>query len=44
MDWDKIKNTIDHTLKDYGVDWKLNDPKYYEALKEELIIGLKKVI
>lgn len=42
MDWDKIKDTIDHTLKDYGVDWKLDDNQYYEDMKDEIIMGLKK--
>ena len=44
MDWDEIKEAIDSVLKDYGVDWKLDDKEYYEALKDEIIIKLKKVI
>ncbi len=39
----EIKDKIDHVLKDYGVDWKLDNKEYYEALKDELIIVIKKV-
>lgn len=37
-----LKEKIDIVLKDYGVDWKLDDPEYYEALKDELILVINK--
>ena len=37
-----LRERIDKTLKDYGVDWKLDDNEYYEALKDELIIIINK--
>ena len=44
-----LKERIDHVLKEYGVDWKLEDKTdpdgpdaYYEALKDELIMVIKK--
>lgn len=51
IDWDEVKKTIDKPLKDYGVDWKLEDrydpeglDNYYECLKDEIIMALKKVM
>lgn len=38
-----LRERIDGTLKDFGVDWKLDDIEYYEALKDELIISIGKV-
>ena len=39
---DKIRDKIDYVLKDYGVDWKLDDKEYYESLKDELITVIKR--
>jgi len=37
-----LKENIDHVLKDYGIDWKLDGNEYYEALKDELMIVIKR--
>lgn len=38
----KLIDKLDRVLKDYGVDWKIDDEEYYNALKEELIIVIRK--
>lgn len=36
-----IEEEIDRVLKDYGVDWKIGDNEYYEALKKNLLMVME---
>lgn len=36
-------DVIEHTLKDWGVDWKLNSGADFRHLMEELELALSKV-
>lgn len=38
---DELKEKLDRVLKDYGVDWKIDDNEYYEALKKNLLMVIK---
>jgi len=40
----ELRDGLDRVLKDYGVDWEINDPEYYEAMKDELIIVIKRIL
>ena len=42
----KLRDQLDITLKDYGVDWKIgeDDAGYYAALVEDLVVVVVRVV
>lgn len=38
MSHENLRKKIDARLKDYGVDWKLDDEEYYEHLLDEIMM------